>query len=71
MLLLLRKIRSNNFVVGGNMVILNVKLDNIFGFRDFEINFSYPKKIVNSMIPEEHLPGRPNFRYKYIRKEKF
>ena len=46
------------------MVILNVKLDNIFGFRDFEINFSYPKKIVNSMIPEEHLPGRPNFRYK-------
>ena len=47
-----------------NMVILNVKLDNIFGFRNFEINFSYPKKIVNSIIPEEHLPGRPNFRYK-------
>ena len=46
------------------MVILNVKLDNIFGFNDFEINFTYPKKIVNSLIPEEHLPGRPNFRYK-------
>ncbi len=46
------------------MVILHVKLDNIFGFKDFEINFSYPKKIVNSLIPSEHLPGRPNFRYK-------
>ncbi len=46
------------------MVILDVKLDNIFGFKDFEINFSYPKKIVNSLIPSEHLPGLPNFRYK-------
>lgn len=46
------------------MIILNAKLDNIFGFNDFEINFSYPKKIVNSLISEEHLPGRPNFRYK-------
>lgn len=46
------------------MVILDVKLDNIFGFKDFEINFSYPKKIVNSLIPAEHLPGLPNFRYK-------
>ena len=46
------------------MVILNVKLDNIYGFRNFEINFSYPKKIVNSLIPSEHLPGRLNFRYK-------
>ncbi len=46
------------------MVILNIKLENIYGFKDFEINFSYPKKIVNSLIPTEHLPGRPNFRYK-------
>lgn len=46
------------------MVILDVKLDNIFGFKDFKINFSYPKKIVNSLIPSEHLPGLPNFRYK-------
>lgn len=46
------------------MIILNVELDNIYGFRNFQMNFSYPKKIVNSMIEEEWLAGRPNFRYK-------
>ncbi len=46
------------------MILLHLKLDNIYGFRNFEIDFTYPKKIVNSIIEEEHLPGRPNFRYK-------
>lgn len=46
------------------MIILNVELDNIYGFKNFRMNFSYPKKIVNSMIEEEWLAGRPNFRYK-------
>lgn len=46
------------------MIILNVKLNNIYGFRDFEINFSYPKKVVNSFIEDEHLIDRPRFRYK-------
>ncbi len=48
------------------MVILDLKLDNIYCFNDFEINFSYPKKIVNSVIEEEILPERPNFRYKKV-----
>ena len=46
------------------MVVMNLSLKNIYGFTDFEINFSYPKKIVNSLIEDEHLPGRPFFRYK-------
>ncbi len=46
------------------MILLNIKLDNIYGFHDFEMNFTYPKKIVGSIIEEEHLAGRPNFRYK-------
>ena len=46
------------------MVVLNLKLNKIYGFVDFEINFSYPKKIVNSIIEEEHLSGFPYFRYR-------
>lgn len=46
------------------MVLMKVSLDNVFGFEDFSLDFSYPKKIVNSTIEREHLEGFPNFRYK-------
>lgn len=46
------------------MIVMDLTLNNIFGFGDFHINFSYPKKIVNSIIENEYLAGRPNFRYK-------
>ena len=46
------------------MIILNLTLQGIYGFDDFHINFSYPKKIVNSIIEHEHLEGRERFRYK-------
>ena len=46
------------------MIILDVKLNNLYGFKDFDIAFSYPKKIVNSIIENEHVAERPNFRYK-------
>lgn len=48
------------------MIIMNVKLDNIYSFNDFELNFSYPKKIVNSTIEYEYLSEKPNFRYKRL-----
>lgn len=48
------------------MVILDVKLDNIYAFKNFHMNMTYPKKIVGSCITEEHLVGRTNFRYKKI-----
>ena len=46
------------------MIVLNLELKGIYGFDDFHINFSYLKKIVNSIIEHEHLIGRERFRYK-------
>lgn len=48
------------------MVILNLKLDNILCFKDFEINFSYPKKLKNTLIKDENLLNYPSFRYKKL-----
>ena len=48
------------------MIVMYVKLKNICAFDDFYANFSYPKKIVNSSIEREYLPGFPNFRYKKV-----
>lgn len=46
------------------MIVLDLTLSNILGFSDFHMNFSYPKKIVHSIIEDEHLKDRPSFRYK-------
>ena len=46
------------------MIVMNLELDNIYGFNGFKINFSYPKKIVKSTIENEFLMDCPNFRYK-------
>ena len=46
------------------MIVLNLQLNRIYGFDDFEISFSYPKKVVNSIIDDEYLEGRERFRYK-------
>lgn len=48
------------------MVVLDVRLDNFYAFKDFHMNLTYPKKIVGSCIKDEHLSGRPNFRYKKV-----
>lgn len=48
------------------MIIMRVKADNMLCFNEFDINMSYPKKIVNSPIANEYLSERPNFRYKKI-----
>lgn len=48
------------------MVILDVKLDNFYSFKNFHMNLTYPKKIVGSSIANEHLLERPNFRYKKV-----
>ena len=48
------------------MIIMNLEIDNFFSFKDFSINFSYPKKIVNSYLEDEFLEGRENFRYKKV-----
>lgn len=43
------------------MIIMDLKLDNLCCFRDFHVNFSYPRKVEN-----EYLKGFSNFRYKKI-----
>ena len=48
------------------MIIMNLKVNNLLAFKDFEVNFSYPKKIVDSYIENEHLKDHPNFRYKKV-----
>ena len=48
------------------MIIMDVKADNFLCFNDFNINMSYPKKIVNTPISGEYLKDRTNFRYKKI-----
>ncbi len=48
------------------MIIMNLNVDNLYAFNDFSMNMSYPKKIVKSLIPHEHLENRLNFRYKKV-----
>lgn len=48
------------------MVLMSIYLDNIYMFNDFKVDFSYPKKIVNSTIKDEFLTNKPNFRYKKV-----
>lgn len=48
------------------MIIMDLRMDNFFAFQNFYMNMSYPKKIVGSYIPNEHLRDRENFRYKKV-----
>lgn len=48
------------------MIVLDVKLDNFYAFRNFHMNLTYPKKIIGSRIVNEHLENYPNFRYKKV-----
>ncbi|UTC74663.1 ATP-binding protein [Treponema sp. OMZ 792] len=48
------------------MIIMNLELDNLFGFGDFKVNFSYPKRPVKTSIIGEYLKTKPNFRYKKV-----
>lgn len=48
------------------MIIMDLKIDNFCAFKEFHMNMAYPKKIVNSYIPNEHLKDRANFRYKKV-----
>lgn len=52
--------------VAAHMVIMDVKFDNFYAFRNFHMNMAYPKKIVHSYIENEFLEGYPNFRYKKV-----
>lgn len=48
------------------MIIMDLRINNFFAFKNFHINMSYPKKIVDSYIEGEFLKERENFRYKKV-----
>lgn len=48
------------------MVILDLKLHNVLGFKDIHFSFTYPKKIKNNSLGDECLKGIPSFRYKKV-----
>lgn len=48
------------------MVILNLKMDNVLAFYDFNVCFSYPVKLRKTFIPEENLKTKTSFRYKKV-----
>jgi AAA15 family ATPase/GTPase len=45
---------------------MKLKANNLYCFDNFEIDFSYPKKLVNSKVDYEFLKDRPNFRFKRV-----
>lgn len=51
---------------GQAMIIMDIRVDNLYAFKNFHMNMSYPKRIVDSTIEEEYLEERPNFRYKKV-----
>ncbi len=51
---------------GKNMIIMDIKINNFMLFKNFHMNMSYPKKIVDSCIEGEFLKERKNFRYKKV-----
>lgn len=48
------------------MILMNLKLDNILSFHDFEINFSYPVKLRKTTIKDEFISNISSFRYKKV-----
>lgn len=48
------------------MIFTELKLNNLFGFSDTEIDFTYKRKPSYSSIEFEHLAKRPNFKFKRV-----
>ena len=48
------------------MAVLNVELNNIFAFKNFKANFTYPKKLVNTTLEGEFFADYPNLRYRKV-----
>lgn len=46
------------------MILMDIILNHVYGFDDFHMNFTYPRKLAVSLIGEEVLEGRERFRYK-------
>ncbi|MCM1046706.1 MAG: ATP-binding protein [Candidatus Gastranaerophilales bacterium] len=45
------------------MIVMHMEMNNFYALKNFQMNMSYPKKIVSSYVKNEYLKDRPNFRY--------
>lgn len=48
------------------MIILKLKIDNVYLYDEFEIDFSYERKLQNNPIDEEYIEDFPNFKYRKV-----
>ena len=46
------------------MILMDVRLNHVYGFDDFELSLTYPRKLNVSVLGLEALAGRERFRYK-------
>lgn len=48
------------------MLFTRLQLKNIYCFADAELDFTFPRKVNNNLIPNEHLPGREKFNIRRV-----
>lgn len=48
------------------MLFTRLQLKNIYCFADTELDFTFPRKVNNNLIPDEHLPGREKFNIRRV-----
>lgn len=48
------------------MIILNIKIDNLYMFKNFELDFTFPKKISNLILEDESLEYAPKIKVKKV-----
>lgn len=48
------------------MIITRLKIDNLYGFQDFELDLTYPRKHSQSFVDYEYLEDVPSFKFKRV-----
>lgn len=48
------------------MIITRLKIDNLYGFQDFELDLTYPRKQPQSFVDYEYLEDVPSFKFKRV-----
>lgn len=48
------------------MIITRLYIDNLYGFQDFELDLTYPRKQTQSLLDYEYLEDVPKFKFKRV-----
>lgn len=48
------------------MIITRLKIDNLYGFQDFELDLTYPRRLKQSFVDYEYLEDVPSFKFKRV-----